>query len=557
MTVGRSICGAQARLGSSFRALVLGALAATCCHADAAADFLYTVQTGDHPWNIAQRFLKDPSYNVRLSQLNHIINDRRLAPCAQLRIPAEWLKLRSSRVYLLAVSGDIVVRSGTGAARPGVAGEELLAGTSLQTGSKASATFEFEDGSRVLARKDSELRLLQAAQPLIQRGSQVDLELLRGALESTVTPVSAPAGRFEIRSPAAIAAVRGTQFRVSATATQTRTEVLDGAVLVSTTAGQSATNAGSGTLAELGQAPGAPQPLIPAPNLSGLPERFERFPIDWPLPTVAGASAYRTLVASDDRFAEVVSDEISAAPRARALDIADGSYVLRVRGIDAKGIEGLSAQSTLVVHARPEPPLLIEPAPDAVTLSTRSVFRWTRANAAMDYRLEILPNDANTTVAPLEATIAAVQGAVFETELAVGVYRWRVSAFDPARGRQGPWGDSQSFRRALPGPGVEPAQVVAGGVTLRWPVQPSTASYRLQVARDDGFSQLLVDVNSTASQHALDRLNSGTYYVRVQTTAQDGYVGPWGTPQSFSVPPDPPPQHWKAWLIFLFLLIAL
>ncbi len=105
-----------------------------CCQASGADDFLYTVQAGDHPWNIAQRFLKDPSYGVRLKQLNHIANDRRLPPGTQLRIPAEWLKLRALRVRLLAVHGDTVVVPGAGVGRPAMAGVELLPGTLLRTG---------------------------------------------------------------------------------------------------------------------------------------------------------------------------------------------------------------------------------------------------------------------------------------------------------------------------------------------------------------------------------------------------------------------------------------
>ena len=89
------------------------------------------MQSGDHPWNIAQRFLKDPSYGGQLKQLNRIGNDRRLSPGTQLRIPAEWLRLRALRVRLLAVHGDTVVIPGAGAGRAAIAGDELLPGTLL------------------------------------------------------------------------------------------------------------------------------------------------------------------------------------------------------------------------------------------------------------------------------------------------------------------------------------------------------------------------------------------------------------------------------------------
>ncbi len=117
-----------------FRALGLCMLALGAGLAQAADEFLYTVRAGDHPWNIAQRYCKDPSYGLRLAKLNRIPNDRRMQPGTQLRIPAEWLKLQSSRVRVLAVRGDTRLQTGAGAGRAAVEGESLLPGSSLLTG---------------------------------------------------------------------------------------------------------------------------------------------------------------------------------------------------------------------------------------------------------------------------------------------------------------------------------------------------------------------------------------------------------------------------------------
>lgn len=75
-----------------------------------------------------------------------------------------------------------------------------------------------------------------------------------------------------------MAAVRGTRFRVNASAQTTWTEVLEGAVDVSTAVGQVQAGAGYGTVAQLGQAPVAPRALLAAPDLSVLPQRLERLP---------------------------------------------------------------------------------------------------------------------------------------------------------------------------------------------------------------------------------------------------------------------------------------
>ena len=541
-------------IGLRTRGLVTFALMAGACLAHAADEFVYTVQAGDHPWNIAHRYLKGSTYYLQLSRLNRIVNDRRLLPGTQLHIPSEWLKLQALQVHLLAVRGDTVVVSAAGS-HAATEREVLLAGSSLRTGAQASATLEFQDGSRVLVRQQTELRLTQSEQRALSGSRVIDIELLHGALENTVKPGD-PAGRFEIRSPSAIAAVRGTEFRVNATNRQTWTEVLEGSVVVSNGAGQSAAGAGAGSFTEAGRAPGLPAQLLAAPDLSALPERLERLPIDWPLTPLPGAARYRTQIAPDKQFELVLSDETSILARVRAVDVADGNYVLRVRGIDASGLEGLSAERLLSVQARPEPPLLIEPAPDTTTLSERPNFRWTQTDAGWNYKLQIFPSGSDATTQPYEQTIIGSGNTIPQTDLPPGMYRWRVAAIDPARARQGPWGDSQSFRRVLPGPSVEPVQLAPGNLTLRWSAQPNTKTYRLQLSRDNSFGDLMLNTETVTPQYVLENLTAGKYHIRVRSVGDDGYLGPWGQPQSadFAAPEKENPEHWGKLLLLVPLL---
>lgn len=354
----------------------------------AADEFIYTVQLGDHPWNIAQRYLKGTSFALQLTRLNRIANDRRVAPGTQLRIPAEWLELQSTQVRVVTAHGDASVVQAGQAARAAVVGEQLPIGALLRTGPGASVLLEFDDNSRVLVRQASELRPVQSDRRLLDGGFMVELELLHGGLENLVRPnLRAPATRFEIRTPAAVAAVRGTEFRVHADNQATWTEVLDGAVLVGNAAGAAQAGAGFGTITQAGRPPVPPRPLLAAPDISGLPERLERLPIDWPLAPIPGAVAYRTDIAPDRRFDSLLSDETTPQARARVLDIEDGAFIMRLRAIDADGLEGLPAERPVVVHARPESPALISPEPGAVVAAARPIFRWTQADPAWHYRL--------------------------------------------------------------------------------------------------------------------------------------------------------------------------
>lgn len=532
--------------------LLLAACAAGAGWAQPAAeaDFIYVVQPGDHPWNLAQRYLKDPTLSLRLQRLNRIADDRRIPPGTRLRVPQSWLRLQALSVRLLAVGEDTQLLSG-GTRRAATAGERLQPATGLWTGPLGSAMLELDDGSRILVRRDTELRLVQAEQRVLGKATLVQIELLRGSLENQVRPLADGGGRFEIRAPAAVAAVRGTEFRVTADDTSLRTEVLQGLVQVANAAGRSDTGAGQGTVAGAGQAPRAPTPLAAAPDLSAVAHPLERLPIDWPLPAVPGATGYRTQLAPDAQFALVLSDERTQAPRLRARDVPDGRYVVRVRAIDADGLEGRTAEQTIEVRARPEPPLLIEPAAQAVTQAERPAFRWTQADPAYRYRLQIAREEAPAT--PVEdRTLAAGGSTAAEAALAPGLYRWRMAAIDGAK--QGPWGDAQGFRRVLPGPGVGAPEQADGRLTLRWSAQPQTRGYRVQVAASTDFATLLVDTETAEPQHTVPGLVPGTHYVRVHSIGQDGYVGPWGAPQRFEVAPAPP-SPWKGWPWLLLPLL--
>jgi hypothetical protein len=541
------------------RLFVIAGLMAVAGVGHAAEEFIYTVQPGDHPWNIAQRYLRDTTDALRLMRLNRITNDRTVPPGTRLRIPAQWLKLEATAVRLMALHGEATITRGDGASRAARSGEDVAAGSRVRTGERSSVMLVFEDGSRVLMRQASELRVVRSDKRALGGGVLVTLELVRGGLENMVIPRTSPDNRFEIRSPAAVAAVRGTRFRVNAGDDRTWTEVLEGAVDVDNPAGQVQARAGQGTVAQLGRAPQPPEPLLAAPDLSALPSRLERLPIDWPLAPVPGAVRYRTQLAPDAGFTTIVSDEVSAAPRARVLDIADDNYVMRVLAIAADGLEGVGAERPVQVYARPVAPLLISPPPAAETTMVRPQFRWTQPDAGWSYRLELRRSE-DLSVAPLHVqTSSSANGTALDIDLTPGRYFWRVASVVPATGRQGPWGDLQAFRRVLPSPEMEPAQVEPGHVTVRWPALPHARAYDLQLARDDGFEQPLLDVRPAAVQYQIPSLAPGSYRLRLRSVSEDGFAGPWGQVQSFVVPePAPPePNPWRKLLLVLPVLVIL
>ena len=515
-------------------------------------DFLYVVRPGDNPWNVTERYLLGIAYWPKIQRLNRITDPIHIKPGTVLRIPSEWLRLVATEVRLSAWSGDVSWSAANGAPIAPSAGAVLTTGARLRTGPDASATLVFEDGSRVLVLADSELAITQAAR-YVAGGPMVQLQLLRGNLENLVTPHPDRPGRFEIRTPAAVAAVRGTVFRVGATNDDARSEVLVGAVDLANTAGRQGLRQGYGTRAAVDRPPLPPSPLLPAPDLAAAPAVVERLPFEAPIAPLRGAAGYRSLLAPDAGFASVVSNRVVDGPRIALADVPDGDYVVRVRAIDAQGLEGYSTDRTIRVHARPEPPVLIDPPLDAQLTAEQPTLRWTGAGAASRYHLQVSDRTSFDTLLVDTPSLDAPT-LQMPTTLPPGPYFWRVASVHPAIGH-GPFSDVQAFRRVLPGPGVEPPDPNGDPLALRWRDMGPGVRYRLQLAGDAAFAQPLVDTVVADPRFPLKKPASGDYVLRVASISPDGVTGPWGTAQTLTIA-DPAPPLWPALLLlvpFLFL----
>lgn len=519
-----------------------------------ADDVVYIVQPGDNPWTISSRLLMQPALAHRLVRDHGIADAQRIPPGTALRLPQAWLRHAPAPVQLLAVHGEVWVRPSGGVERAAAAGQSWPAPLRLLTGAQGSASLGFGDGSRVLVLRDSELLVHEASTRVADQRGKVSLELLRGRLENDVQPSAAPGRRFEIRMPAAIAAVRGTNFRVQAQGegaqAQARAEVVAGTVEFGNRIGQVLTSAAQGSVVRADHPPTAPVALLPAPDLSQLPARLEQLPAELALPPVEGATGYRVQLADAGPDAAAQLDQADAAPVLRLPGLADGAYLLRVRGIDAQGLEGLPGERVLQVRARPGPPLLLAPAPDAVVTQARPLFRWTLGPAGSRQQLQLW-NAQGVQLLDLDI---AEYGHQPQDDLPPGRYSWRVARLD-AGGRPGPFSAVQHFERIDRALSPRLAAGDDGRWVLRWSPHAEAAGYQVQLDRDGGFDDPVLDVRTEQPQLPLPALAEGVYRVRVRHTDADGHGGPWSAPERLDVPATAVP--WARWLLLMLPLVLL
>ncbi|WP_303980391.1 FecR family protein [Dongia mobilis] len=126
------------------------------------------------------------------------------------------------------LSGNVEVARGSAIA-PLVLGAALEPGDRLKTDASSRVRLQLIDGSIINLGSQSELSIEDVVSGGPGTDRQVGIDLWLGALRAFAAPAT-PKSRFEIRTPRAITAVRGTEWGILANAVQSDVLVLSGRV---------------------------------------------------------------------------------------------------------------------------------------------------------------------------------------------------------------------------------------------------------------------------------------------------------------------------------------
>jgi len=229
-------------------------------------------------------------------------------------------------------------------------GQPLLLGSRITCGD-GTATIVLGNYSRMLLRPGCDLEISTMSTGAAP-GQAAELELGKGDAEVEVKPRS----RFEIRTPSAVAAVRGTEYRLSVDGDSTRSEVLAGSVAVAADK-TVLLPPGFGLLARQDEALGEPRPLLPPP---GLAPEYRKRRVDSTLPFVfewenhPEAVAWQVDVHTPGALVgRYVTSYRVTRPTIELVGLEPRCYRLSVRAIDAEGFNGMESRVPLCIV---EPP---------------------------------------------------------------------------------------------------------------------------------------------------------------------------------------------------------
>jgi hypothetical protein len=527
---------------------------------EAAQEWLYAVQRGDNLYALAERFLQSSGDWAKLQRLNRVANPYQLPVGSTLRIPLPWLRKELTSAQVSHVRGSVQVVRGSTPGVPLVAGEKVYMGDALSTGPESSVTVQMLDGSQLLVLPDSQLSFQTLL--LVGKGKtpHTQVMLLKGGVETQVQPRNEPLRRYEIKTPTATLGARGTAYRVrlleGSAEESSAVEVTEGQVAATATK-ETLVQAGYGLVLNPGASETAPTRLLDAPVMQNDALRLDRLPLRVEWPGVAGAVGYRAQVFSEaaPSRAALLLDTLFANNTARWSELPDGTYQLRVRAVDAQGLEGRDATQVLVIKARPEPPVLRSPRPQSKAYGDPTTLQWAQVSGVVGYRLQVFNEAAGglTDAAPLVDQVLA-DTPLHTLPLPPGHYQWRVASIRAGRD-QGPYGDATSFeQRPVPAsPSAEPPKLDGKSLTLSWRALLPGQQVELQLAPDASFDTLVVNEKTSATELTLPTPPPGRYHLRMRTLDADGFAGPFGAPQQIEVP-----RSWR-WLLVpaTLLLLAL
>lgn len=524
--------------GLFLRCLAAATLALSAMPGAYAGNWYYRVRPHDNIWTLAGRYLKPGISWQKLQAYNKVADPYHLPPGSRLQIPVEWLRVQPAKATVVAVAGDArAYLPDQSSAVAVTSGMRLGYGTRIDTGANASLTLEFADGSHVLMQDNSELQLDRMSAYGRTGMADTHLRLQHGRIYNAVTPMPGNNAHFIVQTPGAISSVRGTHFRVATDDRHSQTEVLKGRVDVAGGHRHVQVNHGSGVAVANGKRPGRVHRLLPVPALECPAHAIVRIGHSLSWTALAGATHYRVQIAPDARFETLLFNrETGALPHAGLPDLPNGDYALRVRGIDADGLEGLDANCTLHTAMHPQPPLVQEPQAGSKVRDERPRFRWTESSEATSYAWQ-LATDAQFGHLLAERLHIASNHVRSAQALPLGRYYWRIASRD-SHGLLGPYSDALPFDRVAPPPAPSVGAPIrsGNGLTLGWHAGTPGQRYRIQMARDSGFAKPRVDQTLDKPELHIRKPASGTWYVRVKTIDTDGYVGAWGPVQKIKLP---------------------
>ena len=375
--------------------------------------------------------------------------------------------------------------------------DTITQGDRIRTGAASAIEITFENDFSIFLRPGTTLEITAAR----KKSAVYLLYKLFLDIGKTISKIKKSTGketRFEIQTPSAVAAARGTEFRAGVDADiTTRLEVLDGKVNVQAASKEVEVKAGEGTAVKKDMPPAIPKKLLPPPPLTNLQPLYRELPLDFRFESIPGATSYRIMLARDKTFMDVVENQIIKPQETLKIEgVEDGTYFLQSRSIDDLGLEGPSSEPVEIkVRINPLPPFIQSPSDGADFSHKTARFDWLKVTQAVRYHLQVAEDRDFQLIVAEDKKITGVSHEIENLDFNTYYFRIRSIAED---GYEGIWSDVLSFNiiPPPPSPPVEKPEIDDKELRVRWRNLGDGITYRFQMAKIKPLKRCFLTKNS-------------------------------------------------------------
>lgn len=491
----------------------------------AGVEWHYTVRSGETLEQIGHELLAGHISPQRLAGYNSLHPQILLAAGDTVRIPVAWLQQQPHPASLTAVSGQVQVRTAsTGRLRHASAGERVHAGDTIIT-RQGSATVELADGSRIRINPSSQIMFNRLTRYGREGMTDTRMRLEHGRISNRIRPTVEGGARFEVETPSAIAAVRGTAFAMHSDARGSRIKVTEGEVTFGQPGQTRIIPAGYGAAIGPGMTDPAIRRLPPAPQTQPVPDTVVQFPLEleW-APT--GAGQYLVEVLNADT-GEWVQGGQTRDPRFALSNLSNGHYQVEIAALSPDGISGQPSVSAFQVDLAARAASLLSPESGAALDEDNPLFQWQPRGDHELARVEVARSPAfNSLLAHSEWTTEPQ--AQLTGQLPAGQYHWRVVTEAGATSVATSETRSLVINGMLPPVRVLSTNYIDRQVRIFWETIEGASGYHLQLSENPSFREILKEVNVNDTTAALRLIPGRRYFVRLKAVSDGPVAGRWG-----------------------------
>ncbi len=472
-------------------------------------NFIYTVQAGDNLLGIRAKFTDDKIDWQQVAKLNKIFNAKQLPIGKKILIPIDWLASQPTAAKVNSVVGKASING-----KPITAGTPINETARIITEENSSVVVELSDGSKLRVGAASTIVVDRLKQYHSDQIVEARVRLEKGRVEAMVSEKRKKP--FDILTPGATAAVRGTHFGVSldepsngAPPTLAAVDVGKGKVDwigVKTNAKENLPGGFGSSVNDVGSI-SKPEALLAPIAVSAFPKEVTKVNSSLAFAAISGAATYRIQVASDSKFEKLLYENIAAKPRVFLLSNADGEHFVRINAITDNLIEGLPAIAKVNVQARPVAPDGMDPPNATATYEAVTAVSWLNT-PGKSYRVQASKDESFKN--PILDNVTQIQRA--SLSLSAGKTFWRVASIEA--GKQGPFSDAKHIELRV-APNTPTPKTTENIVELNSELELSEKGNQLEVylAKDPAF-KIGVEVKKLSASPAKFTLAPGKYYIK-------------------------------------------